>query len=688
MQLILHFQSQPVLAKQSLCFSYPFVKTKTSLPSNLFAPKSPIFTIPLSRYHQIQTHNPILCARKNKRRNGSQRLTRLLLQLMPAIVSNFKILPQPLDLVVEEFCSGDGSGGRKSLLLFLLYGVLVICGLGLLFGGDVESNVLFCGLGFGLSGVAMVQWLDKIGIFAIFFGGVLLSRLVDFCTNSEARDLGYAKKVFQQISQPSVYIWNSMIRGYSNSENPVESLIMYREMLQRGYLPDNFTFPFVLKSCSVIADYRYGKCVHNCIVKTGYGLEVYGSTCLLRMYASCADMESALKVFDIIPKWNVVAWTSLISGFVNNSRAIEAIKVFKDMELHNVQPNEITMVHVVVACARSRDIDTGKLVHSRIRQLGFDPFGSSFNFNVVLATALLDMGSVQQMAQKNLVTWNSMISAYNQYGWAEEAIDLFSDMRIAGFVPDQTTFLGVIGACAQLGALAFGRSLHSYVSKTSMCKDTTIGTALVDMYAKIGDAGSARRIFENLQKKDVMAWTSMIICLATHGHGMEALHIFRKMQEDASVIPDQITYIGVLSACSHIGLVEEGQRHFASMVNLYGIKPTADHYCCMVDLLSRAGRFDEAMRLLEEMPIQPNVAVWGALLNGCEIHENVDLADQVRRYITEMEPHGSGVYVLLSNIYARAGRWQEVNRVRELMKNRNIAKNLGHSSVEMELLSS
>ncbi|XP_068341528.1 uncharacterized protein [Pyrus communis] len=194
MRLILHFQSQPVLAKQSLCFSHPFVKTKTSLPSNLFAPKSPIFTIPLSLYHQIQTHNPILCARKNKRRNGSQRLTRLLLQLMPAIVSNFKILPEPLDLVVEEFCSGDGSGGglgiwkgfggggdgfgrkgkRKSLLLFLLYGVLVICGLGLLFGGDVESNVVFCGLGFGLSGVAMVQWWDKIGIFAIFFGGVLV----------------------------------------------------------------------------------------------------------------------------------------------------------------------------------------------------------------------------------------------------------------------------------------------------------------------------------------------------------------------------------------------------------------------------------------------------------------------------------------------------------------------------------
>ncbi|KAM5561304.1 putative pentatricopeptide repeat-containing protein [Rosa sericea] len=526
-----------------------------------------------------------------------------------------------------------------------------------------------------------------------------LSRLIDFCANSEAGDISYAKSVFRRIEHPSVYIWNSVIRGYSNSENPVESLIMYREMVHRGYAPDHFTFPFVLKGCCRISDVHYGKCVHNCIVKTGFELNVYASSGLLNMYACCADMESAQKVFDKMPKWNVVAWTSLISGFVGNNQASEAIKVFKDMELCNVEPNEITMVNVLVACARSRDIDTGKWVHSRIRQLGFDPFGLSFDFNVILATAIVDMyakcGGLRtarhlfdKMPDRNLVAWNSMISAYNQYGQGDKAIDLFFDMPIAGIVPDQATFLGVIGSCAQLGAMALGQSLHSYVLKTSIGTDASIGTALVDMYTKNGDAGSAQRIFANLQKKDVMAWTSMIVGLAMHGHAVEALHTFRRMQEDASVIPDQITYIGVLCACSHVGLVEEGQRHFGSMVDVYGIKPTAEHYGCMVDLLSRAGRFEEAVKLLEEMPIQPNVAIWGALLNGCEIYENVDLADQVRRYITELEPHISGVLVLLSNIYARAGRWQEVKLTRELMKDRRIAKSLGCSSVEMKLLSS
>ena len=164
-----------------------------------------------------------------------------------------------------------------------------------------------------------------------------------------------------------------------------------------------------------------------------------------------------------------------------------------------------------------------------------------------------------------------------------------------------------------------------------------------------------------------MAWTSMIIGLAMHGHGEEALQTFKRMQEDASVSPDQITYIGVLCACSHAGLVEEGQRHFTEMRNVYGIEPTIEHYCCMVDLLGRAGRFKEAERLVEQMPIQPNIAVWGALLNGCEIHENVNLADQLRSHIREVEIVGSGVYVLLSNIHARAGKWQKAKMTRELM---------------------
>ncbi|WKA02898.1 hypothetical protein VitviT2T_021046 [Vitis vinifera] len=526
-----------------------------------------------------------------------------------------------------------------------------------------------------------------------------LSRLVDFCAYSDSGNLNYAKSVFNQIDRPSLYIWNSMIKGYSISESPDEALTMYREMRQKGYAPDHFTFPFVLKACSLVNGYNLGQCVHNCIVKTGFEVDVYAATALLQMYAACGDMEAALKVFDDIPKWNVVAWTSLIAGCISNDCPSEAVRVYKDMELWSVAPNEITMVNVLVACARSRDLNAGRWVHDRTGQMGLDPFQSNSNFNVILATAIVDMyakcGSLKtardlfnKMPHRNLVAWNSMIGAYNQYGQANEALDLFSDMRIAGFDPDKATFLCVIGACAHLGALVSGQALHAYVSKTNLTDDTAIGTALVDMYAKSGDAERAQQVFSELQKKDVTAWTSLIIGLAMHGHGEEALTFFKKMQEDTALIPDEITYIGVLSACSHVGKVEDGKNHFISMKNVHGIEPTTQHYGCMVDLLSRAGRLGEAERLVEKMPVEPNTAIWSALLNGCKIYQNIDVADRVRRRVRELEVDGSGVYVLLSNIYAGACRWEEVKMARELMKERKIQKSLGHSSVEMKMLAS
>ena len=524
-----------------------------------------------------------------------------------------------------------------------------------------------------------------------------LSRLVDFCANSESGNLSYANSVFEWIDRPSLHIWNSMIKGYSNSESPDEALNMYSEMRQKGYAPDHFTFPFVLKACSLVDGYNSGQCVHNCIVKTGFEVDAYAATALLQMYAASGDMHAALKVFDEIPKWNVVAWTSLISGYISNDRPSEAVMLYRDMELWSVVPNEITMVNVLVACARSRDINTGKWVHDQIRQMGLDPFSLNLNFNVILATAIVDMYAkcgrlrtarnlFNKMPQRNLVAWNSIIGAYNQYWQANEALGLFSDMRAAGFEPDKATFLSLIGACAHLGALVSGQALHAYVSKGNLTKDTAIGTALLDMYAKSGDAERAQQVFSELQKKDLTTWTSLIIGLAMHGHGEKALTSFRKMQEETMLIPDEITYIGVLSACSHVGKVEDGKNHFISMKSVHGIEPTTQHYGCMVDLLSRAGRLREAERLVEKMPVEPNTAIWSALLNGCKIYQNVDVADRVRRRVRELEVDGSGVYVLLSNIYAGACRWEEVKMARQLMKERRIQKSLGHSSVEMKML--
>lgn len=528
---------------------------------------------------------------------------------------------------------------------------------------------------------------------------VPLSKLIDYLTKHEPGKLNYAESLFNQIDQPSVYIWNSMIRGYAISRNPNRALEMLKQMHLKGYSPDHFTFPFILKACSIISDHNYGTCVHTRVVKTGFEVDWYASTALLHMYVSCGDIEAGLKVFDKIPKCNVVAWTCLIAGYVNNNKANEAIRAFKDMEFCGVKHNELTMVNVLSACARIKDIDTGKWVHDLIHKNGFDPFDAKLkrDFNVILATSILDMygkcgrlvtarALFDRMPERNLVAWNSMISAYNQYRYGNEILQLFFEMQVDGFGPDEATYLSALGACAHMGALDMGRSLHAQTVKTNIYKDISAGTSLMDMYAKSGDFKGAKLVFHDLQKKDVMAWTSMIIGLAIHGYGEEALSMFKKMLEDTNLIPDQITYIGVLCACSHKGLVAEGYEHFNSMSKFYGIVPLIEHYGCMVDLLSRAGQLREAERLVERMPVQPNIAIWGSLLNGCKIFEKFDLADRVAKHVIELELNGSGVYVLLSNIYANARKWEEVKRARELIKCKRVKRSLGYSSIEMKML--
>ncbi|XP_014518499.1 putative pentatricopeptide repeat-containing protein At3g05240 [Vigna radiata var. radiata] len=524
---------------------------------------------------------------------------------------------------------------------------------------------------------------------------VPLSKLIDFCVDSEFGDINYANLVFRQIDTPSVYIWNSMIRGFVNSHNPRMSMLVYRQMIEDGYSPNHFTFPFALKACCLIADQDCGKCIHSCIVKSGFEDNAYVATGLLQMYASCADMKSGLQVFDNIPKSNVVAWTCLIAGFVNNNQPCEALKVFEDMSHWGVEPNEITMVNALVACALSRDVDSGRRIHQRIRKAGYDPFVSTPNSNIILATAILDMYAkcgclkiarelFNKMPKRNIVAWNSMINAYNQYERHQEALDLFFDMWTCGFYPDKATFLSVLSVCAHLCALALGQAVHAYLLKTNIiATDIALDTALLDMYAKTGELGGAQKIFSSLQHKDVVIWTSMINGLAMHGRGNEALSMFQIMQKDSSLVPDHITYLGVLFACSHVGLVKEAQKHFRQMTEMYGIVPEREHYVCMVDLLSRAGHFIEAERLLGTMPVKPNTAIWGALLNGCQIHENLSVANQVKPQLTGREPGQSGVHVLLSNIYATAGMWEEVNVTRKVMKHRRITKTIGHSSLEI-----
>ncbi|PON56951.1 DYW domain containing protein [Parasponia andersonii] len=364
----------------------------------------------------------------------------------------------------------------------------------------------------------------------------------------------------------------------------------------------------------------------------------------------------------------------------------EAVELFDRMLTSDVKPNEIPLVNVLGACAKARDLETAKRLHNYAHENGFES-------HVAVSTALMDVyckcGCVSlardlfnNMPKKNLFCWNIMINGHVEDGDYEEALLLFREMQLKGEKGDKVTMVSLLLACIYLGALGLGKWLHAYVQKENIEVDVTLGTTLVDMYAKCGGIESALQIFQELPEKDVMTWTALITGLAMNREGEMALKYFHEMQING-VKPDAVTFIGVLVACSHAGLIDEGITHFKSMSSRYGIQPSVEHYGCMVDLLGRAGRIAEAEELVREMPMAPDRFVLGGLLRACRIHGNLEVAERAAQQLLELDPENEGTYMLLSIIYSSFKKWKEAKRIRQLMEERNISEPIDCSRIEI-----
>jgi pentatricopeptide repeat protein len=304
--------------------------------------------------------------------------------------------------------------------------------------------------------------------------------------------------------------------------------------------------------------------------------------------------------------------------------------------------------------------------------------GYAQNGKLEVARDLFDI-----MPERNLGSWNSMIAGYAQNGHWEESLELFFEMQKANVKADPATFASILSACASLEALEQGKCVHGYTIESGFVSDVSVGNALTTMYAKCGCIEDAKSVFDNISKKNSVSCNAMIAAYAQHGYGNEALQLFEQMKQ-TGMKPNHITFVGILSACSHAGLVEEGCYYFDSMSRDYCIAPGADHYACMVDLLGRAGRLDEADKLINEMPFDPDAAVLWALLGACRIHKNVKLGERVAERLFELEPLNSSTYVLLSNIYAVEGRWDDVGKVRKIMKAKGVIKKAGCSWIKIK----
>ncbi|XP_019053332.1 PREDICTED: pentatricopeptide repeat-containing protein At2g22410, mitochondrial isoform X2 [Nelumbo nucifera] len=498
-----------------------------------------------------------------------------------------------------------------------------------------------------------------------------LSRLIAFCAISESGSLDYCNMILANTENPNVFSWNIAIRGHSESDNPKEAFLLYMQMLRNA----------------------------------------------IHMLVSCGDLEGARRLFDRSRIRDLVSWNSIINGYVRRGMPGQALELFREMKVGKIEPDEVTMIGMVSSCAQMEDLNLGREFHRYIEERGL-------KMTIPLSNALMDMyvkcGSLEsaellfnsmthrtmvswttmvvgyvkfghldaarklfdEMPEKDVVPWNAMISGYVQCNRRKEALALFHEMQAMNIKPDEVTMVSLLSACSQLGALDVGVWIHHYIEKHSIWINVALGTALVDMYAKCGNITKALQLFQEIPGRNALTWTAIIGALALHGHAQDAISYFLEMI-DTGLVPDEVTFLGVLSACCHAGLVDEGRRFFTEMKSKFKISPKLKHYSCMVDLLGRAGFLHEAEELIDSMPMEPDAVVWGALFFACRTHGNVAMGEWAASKLLELDPHDSGIYVLLASMYVEANMWEKAGKVRVMMRERGVEKTPGCSSIEV-----
>ncbi|XP_058077801.1 pentatricopeptide repeat-containing protein At5g66520-like [Magnolia sinica] len=433
------------------------------------------------------------------------------------------------------------------------------------------------------------QILTQVLVLGLWHDNFVVGRLLACCATSNSGDLHYARLIFDYSANPTAFSYNTMIRGYSDSNTPIQSLHLFYAMRKKGIYADKYTFTFVLKASARTTHFPQAWKLHAHTLKCGFRTDLHVQTSLLHMYTAFGRIESSKRVFDEMPQKSTVAWNAIISCYLKSNREVDSLILFGEMVMEQMDMNDDTLVSV---------------------------------------------------------------------------------MR----------------SCANLGALVWGKCVHGFVirRRASLSMGAELGTSLVHMYAKCGNLESGIRVFDEMDGPDVPAWTAMIGGLAMYGHGKEAVSLFDKMLQQG-LKPDSVTFTSVLHACTHSGMVRDGLRIFNSMKDVYGFYCRIEHFGTMVDLLGRAGYLEEAEQLVNLMPIQPNGVVWVSLLNACVINGEFGAAERIGNHILGLGLQGlSGAfYVVMSNVYAKVEKWEEVKRMRETMIEKGLRKDHGHSLVEV-----
>lgn len=612
--------------------------------------------------------------------------------------------------VFNSLIKGNSLAGSFSNAIFLYVGMVI--------DGVTPDNYTFpfvlsaCAKSSRLfEGMQLHGSVMKLGFYDDIF---VLNSLIHFY--GECGEIDKGRKVFDEMSETNVVSWTSLICGYARKNWHKEALSLFFQMVEEGIKPNEVTMVSVISACAELGDSNLGEKISSYAEASGLTFNTILVNALVDMYMKCGATNKAKRLFDECVDKNLVLYNTVLSNYVQLGKVNEALDVLCEMINMGPKPDKVTMLSAISSSAELSEFRFGRQCHAYVLRNGleiWDNIGNSLidmytkcgmqewacrmldqmpNKNIVSWNSLLagfarngDIESAKEvfedMPERDLVSWNSMIGALVQQSLFRKVIELFNSMQNEGITPDKVTMLSIASACGYLGALDLAKWTYNYIQKVGIQCDMRLSTSLVDMLARCGDPNNAMKVFRMMKERDVSSWTAAIGAMTMEGNGEQAIELFNEMLSQG-VKPDEIVYAGVLTACSHSGLVEQGMHIFKSMKK-HGMIPHIIHYGCIVDLLGRAGLLDEVLDFIKSMPLEPNDVIWSAFLAACRVHKDQEMAALAADMLSKSAKEKTGIQVLLSNIYASVGKWDDVAKVRTHMKEKGMKKNPGSSSIEV-----
>lgn len=548
---------------------------------------------------------------------------------------------------------------------------------------------------------------------------VLVARLISFYTNLDLLDDAHI--VVKNSNTLDPLHWNMLISSYVRNGLFAEAVSAYKKMLNKKIKPDDFTYPSVLKACGELLDCATGMEVHKSIETSLMEWNLFVHNALISMYGRVGELEVARRLFDNMPARDAVSWNTIISCYASRGMWEEAFQLFERMQEEDIEMNIIIWNTIAGGCLHSGNfmgafqllsrmrasihldnvamviglnasshigaLKLGKEIHGHAIRTCLDVFDNIKNALITMYSRCKDLRHAymvfHRMEEKGLITWNAMLSGYAHMDQSEEVSFLFREMLHKGVEPNFVTIASVLPLCARIANLQHGKECHCYIMKREEFKNyLLLWNALIDMYARSGKVLEARRVFDSLSTRDEVTYTSMILGYGMKGDGGIAVKLFEEMCK-FNIKPDHVTMVAVLTACSHSGLVIQGQLLFKKMFDVYGIIPRIEHYACMADLYGRAGFLNKAKEVITGMPCKPTSAMWATLIGACRIHGNTVMGEWAAGKLLEMRPDHSGYYVLIANMYAAAGCWSKLAQVRTYMRDLGVRKSPGCAWVDV-----